>query len=173
MLSRRDLIKTMALSTATVGGVSALAPEPYNVLFLMSDEHSPHVAGCFGNKIVQTPAIDSLAGIEGHSLVPLMKGTDSGKDRYALSESFRGNSAGRMIRSGPWKYCYFKEDCPQLFNLKDDPEEAVNLVQAPQHRDLVASLKSRALHDWDYAENLKKYENKAAENRKNGVKEEL
>ena len=27
----------------------------------MSDEHSPHAAGCLGNRIVNTPAIDSLA----------------------------------------------------------------------------------------------------------------
>ncbi|MGP1397707.1 MAG: sulfatase-like hydrolase/transferase [Inquilinaceae bacterium] len=32
-----------------------------NVLFIMSDEHSRRVAGCYGNPIVQTPHIDRLA----------------------------------------------------------------------------------------------------------------
>ena len=32
-----------------------------NILFLMSDEHSPHVLGCGGNSIVQTPNLDKLA----------------------------------------------------------------------------------------------------------------
>ena len=32
-----------------------------NILFLMSDEHSPHATGCGGNSIVQTPNLDRLA----------------------------------------------------------------------------------------------------------------
>ena len=32
-----------------------------NVLFIMSDEHSREVAGCYGNSIVHTPHIDALA----------------------------------------------------------------------------------------------------------------
>lgn len=35
--------------------------EPKNVLFIMSDQHSPHVVGCYGNGVVQTPNIDALA----------------------------------------------------------------------------------------------------------------
>ncbi|MGH2562856.1 MAG: sulfatase-like hydrolase/transferase [Thermomicrobiales bacterium] len=35
--------------------------EPKNLLFIMSDQHSPHVLGCYGNRIVQTPNIDALA----------------------------------------------------------------------------------------------------------------
>ena len=37
-----------------------MAQKP-NILFLMSDEHSPHAIGCEGNSIVQTPNLDSLA----------------------------------------------------------------------------------------------------------------
>ncbi len=32
-----------------------------NILFLMSDEHSPHAIGCEGNRIVQTPNLNRLA----------------------------------------------------------------------------------------------------------------
>ena len=32
-----------------------------NVLFIMSDEHSREIAGCYGNRIVRTPNIDALA----------------------------------------------------------------------------------------------------------------
>lgn len=35
--------------------------EPQNILFIMSDQHSPHVAGCYGNPVVKTPNIDALA----------------------------------------------------------------------------------------------------------------
>ena len=37
-----------------------MAQKP-NILFLMSDEHSPHAIGCEGNPIVQTPTLDRLA----------------------------------------------------------------------------------------------------------------
>ena len=39
-----------------------MAQKP-NILFLMSDEHSPHAIGCEGNDIVQTPNLDRLAKI--------------------------------------------------------------------------------------------------------------
>ena len=32
-----------------------------NILILMSDQHSKHVLGCYGNEIVRTPNIDRLA----------------------------------------------------------------------------------------------------------------
>lgn len=34
---------------------------PTNVLFIMSDQHTPHVVGCYGNPVVQTPHLDALA----------------------------------------------------------------------------------------------------------------
>ncbi len=36
-------------------------PKKPNILWIMSDEHNPHVAGCYGNQLIQTPNIDSLA----------------------------------------------------------------------------------------------------------------
>jgi choline-sulfatase len=87
-------------------------------------------------------------GLEGHSLLPLLEGKENGQDRYALSETFRGGFAGRMIRAGDWKYCYFHEDREQLFDLRNDPAEVVNQADNPRHKDLQASLKSRALNGW-------------------------
>lgn len=52
--TRREFL---AMTAAT-----AAAPvERPNVLFLMSDEHSPHAARWMGSRIVETPALDSLA----------------------------------------------------------------------------------------------------------------
>lgn len=38
-----------------------MADTPPNVLFIMSDQHSQAVAGCYGHDIVQTPHLDRLA----------------------------------------------------------------------------------------------------------------
>jgi len=32
-----------------------------NILFLFSDQHAQNIAGCYGDPIVQTPALDRLA----------------------------------------------------------------------------------------------------------------
>jgi choline-sulfatase len=111
-------------------------------------------------------------GLEGRSLAPLMKGTEKGDDRSALSENFRGAAAGRMIRTGPWKYCYYRDGCEQLFDLRADPEEAVNLVRDPRRKELVASLQSRALRDWDHEQKFQQYKRKARENRAAGITDE-
>ena len=36
--------------------------KPSNLLFIMSDEHTREVLGCYGNRIAQTPHLDALAG---------------------------------------------------------------------------------------------------------------
>lgn len=35
--------------------------EPPNLLFILSDQHAPAVAGCYGNAVAETPALDALA----------------------------------------------------------------------------------------------------------------
>lgn len=35
--------------------------QPENLVFITSDEHNPHVVGCYGNPVVRTPNIDALA----------------------------------------------------------------------------------------------------------------
>jgi len=40
---------------------AAAADDAPNVLFLMTDEHSPRVLGCYGDPLVQTPTLDGLA----------------------------------------------------------------------------------------------------------------
>ncbi|MCL4402805.1 MAG: sulfatase-like hydrolase/transferase [Acidobacteria bacterium] len=114
------------------------------------------------------PTLCDLCGVpkpqslEGRSLLPLMKGTEDGKDRYAMAENFRAGFAGRMIRQGQWKYCYFHKDREQLFDLRNDPEESENLVNRPEHREMIAALKARILKNWRVEEflNRKKGRNK-------------
>ena len=52
-------VQTIELHTFK-GEYCCMAQKP-NILFLMSDEHSPHAIGCEGNDIVQTPNLDRLA----------------------------------------------------------------------------------------------------------------
>ncbi len=53
-----------------------------------------------------------------------------------------------MIRTPQWKYCYFDQDREQLFDMRTDRAEENNLAGRPEHRELVASLRARALEGW-------------------------
>ena len=113
-------------------------------------------------KVVRTPAMNmdvlptlaelcglaKPAGLEGSSLWPVLSGADDGRQRYALSESYRGNFAGRMIRTAQWKYFFYTTGEEYLYDLANDPGEDNNLVRDPQRRALVAELKDRASANW-------------------------
>lgn len=113
-------------------------------------------------KVVRTPAmnLDVLptlcdlcalpkpAGLEGTSLLPVMTGADSGEKRIALTESYRGNFAGRMIRTAKWKYFFYTIGEEYLYDLENDPLEETNLIQDPQYRKLADDLKQKASAGW-------------------------
>ena len=65
-LSRREFLKVTGLAAGslmmpglTFGKAELKKP---NILVIMSDEHNANILGCYGNDIIQTPNLDSLAG---------------------------------------------------------------------------------------------------------------
>ena len=88
------------------------------------------------------------AGLEGSSLLPVMRGEVDGRDRIALSENYRGNFAGRMLRTDRWKYFFYTGGEEYLYDLAADPGEENNLAADPAHGALVAELKARASAGW-------------------------
>lgn len=84
----------------------------------------------------ETPA----AGLDGHSLLPLMLGRDSAHPDWAFSEFHDSSSSTGcfMLRQGDWKYNVFVGYPPQLFDLREDPDEIRNLAEA--RPDIVGEL---------------------------------
>ena len=70
-LTRRRFLNTaaagacgLALEQAPAARFLKTSKKP-NILWIMSDEHNPHVAGYYGNQVVQTPNIDALCARDG------------------------------------------------------------------------------------------------------------
>src|SRR4051812_41891281 len=64
-ISRRNFLSATAAGLSAIGagnvfGINSQKTRP-NVLLIMSDEHNRAVAGCYADRTVQTPHIDSLA----------------------------------------------------------------------------------------------------------------
>ena len=63
-MRRRDFLADMTATGLTLSASPLPAPAAEsrpNFLIMMSDQHSPHVLGCYGDPIVQTPNLDRLA----------------------------------------------------------------------------------------------------------------
>ena len=89
-------------------------------------------------------------GLDGHSLLPELRGNPSTRPDWALME-FHGTSVNTgcfMIRQGDWKYIAYVGYEPQLFNLRDDPDEIRNL--APSQPDKVKRMDSLLRSVVDY-----------------------
>jgi choline-sulfatase len=52
-----------------------------------------------------------------------------------------------MIRDGDWKYTYWVDDMPELYDLSSDPQELNNLALLPSHAAKVKDLKQK-LFEW-------------------------
>ncbi|MFO1221210.1 MAG: alkaline phosphatase family protein [Burkholderiaceae bacterium] len=99
--------------------------------------------------------------IEGRSLAPLLEGRgESGWRDAVFSEldyAFRSarHRLGRpvdecrawMVRTERWKFVHWQGFRPQLFDLQADPDELVDLGDAPGHDAVRAEMKER-LFEW-------------------------
>jgi arylsulfatase A-like enzyme len=113
----------------------------------------------------------------GQSLVPLIKGSHLGQDHVyiewnpnsgalkikkggtslASKEELKrvGNEHSRAVISPEgWKLCLSDADNCQLFNLKKDPGETINLFDSGLHRDVILRLTGK-IHEWQESVNDK------------------
>ncbi|MEQ8548684.1 MAG: sulfatase-like hydrolase/transferase [Cyclobacteriaceae bacterium] len=113
------------------------------------------------------PTLCELAGVEipatvqGVSLMKLLKEGKELKDRSVFSE-FRGadytllpkekNVPSRMLRTGDYKFVYTHGIVHQLFNLRDDPNELVNLAMDKQYEKETKDFYFLTMAEWRFQE---------------------
>ena len=99
------------------------------------------IAGC--------PA-DRRAPLDGRSLLPLINGEPSPDHPIFCEYHAEGvMNPSIMVRHGRYKYLYFHEREPQLFDLENDPHEWKNLAGQPQLAQIEAQLQQAVLDNFD------------------------
>ena len=93
---------------------------------------------------------DPLPGSHGRSLLDLIGGRQTAWDDLAYCEYcvYEGWTT-RMIRRGDWKFIYYHGHRPQLFNLREDPDELADRSGDPACAAIVKELTAAVLADWD------------------------
>ncbi|HLJ17023.1 MAG TPA: choline-sulfatase [Bryobacteraceae bacterium] len=105
------------------------------------------------------PTFAELAGVkvetqlDGSSLLPLLSGTETGDGREVISEYLGEGSLEpmRMLRQKQYKYIIVNGYPPQLYDLKEDPEETRNVAGQPAYASAEKALRERIERDWDGA----------------------
>jgi choline-sulfatase len=116
------------------------------------------VPGIAGGKTSRTPVSNvdiaatcaELTGLkapqptDGRSFVQDLRTPSATRDTTVFSEYNLGNPRAKyMIRRGDWKYNFYTHDTPELYNLKDDPQELRNLASKPEFQAKVEEMKGQ------------------------------
>ncbi len=88
--------------------------------------------------------------VEGCDLAPALAGNHV-RD-YVLAEYYHTLDPCRMIFDGHYKYIHTEEDICELYDLRHDPDEMLNLAWYPQYASLVEKYDRLVLADWEIPE---------------------
>lgn len=90
-----------------------------------------------------------LASNDGISLKPWIQGPECTQIYGPVYAEYGLKSAEpkAMLREGKWKFTYWLNDIPELYNLQSDPEELHNLADDPEHRPRVERMHQQLL-EW-------------------------
>ena len=85
-------------------------------------------------------ALPPRAGLEGHSLVPLLKDAGAARPWPAITTH---NQDNHTVRTEQWRYIRYADGSEELYDERADPNEWTNLARDPRH----AAMK-RELSNW-------------------------
>lgn len=89
--------------------------------------------------LVELCGLSPKSGLEGDSLVPLLKDPDAEWDRPVLMTRTRNNHA---VRSERWRYIRYEDGSEELYDHWFDPLEWINLANKPQFVSVKEKLKT-------------------------------
>jgi choline-sulfatase len=94
--------------------------------------------------LAELAGVHPLKGKDSHSFAQDLRTPGTTRDTTVFSEyNLRNPRAKYMVRRGDWKYNFYTHDTPELFNLKDDPQELRNLALVPEFKAKAEELKAQ------------------------------
>ena len=88
--------------------------------------------------LIDLAGIPKLEGLDGQSLMPLLKNPKIDWNRPVLSTYGKGNHA---VRSGNWRYIQYRDGTSELYDHQKDPHEWYNLSNKDGFEEIVKFLK--------------------------------
>ena len=88
--------------------------------------------------------------VEGRDLAPTFTGSEV--QDYIFAEYYHSLDPCRMVRDKRYKYIHTEEDICELYDLKNDPLESINLAWYPQYTERIARMEALAMDGWEIPE---------------------
>lgn len=99
-----------------------------------------------GPTIVDACGTEPAPDFQGRSLFAAIEGRDA-NPRSEVISTYNGQQFGlysqRMLRTNEWKYIWNGTDVDELYDMKEDPAELVNLSGDVRYRSVLGELRSR------------------------------
>ena len=87
--------------------------------------------------LIDLCGLPSKEGLDGRSLVPLLRNPEKNWDYPAISTY---DFSEFSIRTKNWRYTRYIDDSEELYDHSRDPEEWTNLAKNPQHKNVIERL---------------------------------
>ncbi len=88
--------------------------------------------------LIELANLPEKVDLDGLSLVPLLKNSDTEWERPAIMTMGRGNHA---VRTQRWRYIHYNDDTEELYDHQNDPWEWKNLAANPEYTKVIAEHK--------------------------------
>lgn len=98
--------------------------------------------------VIDVLGLEKRSDLDGHSLVPLLSDPKAEWKHLSMSTVGRGT---HTIRHSRWRYTRYFDGSQELYDHKNDPNEWTNLIDDPEHSNLVRWLSKQIPEDKTYS----------------------